>query len=48
MALMVLLLASVGMAQSSSASKPASGGSMAASSSTPASGLIDINSATKA
>jgi competence protein ComEA len=44
-ALMVLLLSSLGMAQSGS-SKPASGG--AASSSMAASDLIDINSASKA
>ena len=45
-ALMLLLLAGIGMAQSSSASKPA-GGAMAAAGSAPASNLIDINSATK-
>jgi competence protein ComEA len=43
----LLLLASLGTAQSSSASKPAAG-TGAAASSTPASGLIDINSASKA
>jgi competence protein ComEA len=43
----LLLLASLGTAQSRSASKPAAG-TGAAASSTPTSGLIDINSASKA
>jgi competence protein ComEA len=44
--LALLMLGGFAMAQSSSASKPASGG-MAAAGSAPASALIDINSATK-
>jgi competence protein ComEA len=46
-AMTLLLLATLGTAQNSSASKPAAG-TGAAASSAPASGLIDINSASKA